>query len=714
MRRLLPLLLCATLATSFSGVAAQEQASLVADSLYINADSTLVAEGSVEVFYKGSRLVAHRLTYDKATDRLKIEGPITLTDGQGTRILADTADLSSDLRDGILESARMVLQDQLRLNADTIRRSEGRYTELKHVFASSCQVCAAHPVPLWEIRAARVLHDQDEHQLYFDNATFRLGGVPVLYIPHLRMPDPTLKRATGFLLPKFTSSSTLGTGIALPYFIAIGDDRDVTLTPFAATRDAQALSLRYRQAFENGQIDLTGAIAHDDILPGNERGYLLGTGEFNLARGYVAGFQIEAASDDAVLLEYGITDKDRLGSGVYVTRTKRDRYFDARLFRYHSLREGDDNDTLPSTVGDVTLVRRYSPNVIGGQASLSFDLHALMRDSSATTDVNGDGVVDGRDMARSSITMDWRRQDVLENGMVLGLATNLTADMFVIGQDSTYDSLVTHVTPTAMVDLRWPWVRARAQEPTQILEPVVQLVWSPEDRVNAPNEDSALVEFDEGNLFSLGRYPGADIHERGLRANIGVNWSRLNPDGLTTRVTAGRIFRSEDLAQFSTGSSLAGTTSDWLVAGQVTTADGLSFTNRAIFDDDFSFAMNELRFGLDRKDYNFAMNYVWLEANPSEDRPAATSELAFEAGWQVKDGWRALASGRYDLEENKTTRAGLGVQYSNECAIVDLSLSRRFTSSTTVQPTTELSLTFALAGFGGGTDGRSYRRTCGM
>ncbi len=235
-----------------------ETATLVADEVEIQADSVLVASGNVEVLHKGTRLRAERVTFDSKADRLKIEGPLILTDEQGTRLLADQADLSSDLQDGLLQGARLVLSQQLQLAATEMQRVGGRYTELGRTVASSCQVCAANPTPLWEIRARRVVHDQQARQLYFENAQLRVAGVPVFYLPRLRLPDPTLKRATGFLQPQIRSTSELGTGVGLPYFIALGDSRDLTITPFAATQNAQSLGLRYRQAFETGQIEIEG------------------------------------------------------------------------------------------------------------------------------------------------------------------------------------------------------------------------------------------------------------------------------------------------------------------------------------------------------------------------------------------------------------------------------------------------------------------------
>lgn len=272
---------------------------------------------------------------------------------------------------------------------------------------------------------------------------------------------------------------------------------------------------------------------------------------------------------------------------------------------------------------------------------------------------------------------------------------------------------MTRVTPVTAVELRWPWMRSgKAGGATQIIEPIVQLVWAPDRNTNVPNEDSLLVELDEGNLFSLSRFPGADAVERGFRANVGVNWTRYDPDGWSFGVTAGRVLRTEDLGQFSDGSGLAGKMSDWIIASQITRGDRLSLTDRALFDDRFEFTKNELRVAYADPRLQAGASYIWMVADPTESRPEATSELAFDAGWEVRPGWRAMAEGRYDFTAERATRAGLGLGYSNECVTLDLSLSRRFTSSTSVQPTTDVDLSVVLNGFGTGKDGRSYRRAC--
>ena len=688
---------------------AQDLASLVAERVEITGKSQLIAEGDVEIFFKGRRLKAQRIVYDSATDRLQITGPIVLVDDSGTFILASQADLSADLADGVLKSARLVLNQQLQLASTEVQRVGGRYTRLGRTVASSCQVCAANPRPLWEIRASQVVHDQQTRQLYFDDAQFRIAGIPVFYLPRLRIPDPTLKRANGFLRPKLRTTSGLGTGIKLPYFLAIGDSADLTITPYATLNKGRAVELRYRQAFRTGTIEVNGAFARDALLPGENRGYFLATGGFVLPRDFQLSFRLEAVTDPAYLLDYGVSEKDRLDSRLAITRTRRNEYMAAQFTYFNSIRDAEVNATLPSVIGDLTFHRRFSGGPLGGEAGLQFQTHSHRRASASTLDADGNGISDGRDLSRASLRLDWRRGFILSNGIEVTGLGEMTADFYSISQDAIYGGNTARVHGAAAVELRWPWLRATAGA-SHVIEPIAQLIWSPSTAETLPNEDSALVEFDEGNLFSLNRFPGSDATERGVRANLGVSWTRYDPEGWSVGATLGRVVRARDLNQFGVASGLDGPSSDWLAAVQLTMASGLQVTNRLVFDDGFDMTKGEVRLDLAKDRYGISSGYIWNIADLSENRPDPTSELAFDGYYKLSEGWTGKASGRYDFEASRATKAGLGLEFKNECVVVDLSLSRRFTSSTSMQPTTDFGLSVELAGIGGGTKAGPARR----
>lgn len=688
------------------GLQAQESATLVADRLEIAADNKLIADGAVEVFYQGTRLTARRIVFDQAADRLSIEGPIRLTDASGdTVIVSAQADLSADLTEGILQSARLVLNQQLQMAAAQMVRSEGRYLQLDNVVASSCKVCAGSSTPLWEIRSRRVLHDQQERQIYFDHAQLRFGGVPVLYIPRLRVPDPTLDRSSGFLMPSFSSRTDLGTGITLPYFLTLGPSRDLTFSPTVTGSGALSLGLRYRQAFDTGSIVLDGIVARDDIQPGDMRGHIVADGLFSLPRGFRLAFHGEAVSDDAFLTDYGISETDRLTNSILVERVRRDQYIAGRIINFDTLRAGDFPSATPYLVTDATFIRRFGLGTLGGEGTLRLATHTHTRQSSDSSDgADADDIAEGADMQRISIGADWRKDWVTSSGLLVAALGEVRMDSFQITDDAVYGGTTTRLSGAGAVELRWPLLRSGAGGAVQVLEPVAQVVWSDGGNGTIPNEDSRLVEFDESNLFSLNRFPGSDVVEEGLRLNLGIGWTRIDPAGWTMGVTVGRVLREEAATGFSNASGLSGSTSDWLLAVTAETPSGLELAGRIIADDALSVTRGELLadYGSDRVWGN--VGYIWSIADATESRDEAVSDLVIGAGYQISPGWKASAGGRYDFTTDSYRSADFGLEFRNECLMVDLSLSRRFTSSTTVRSGTTVDLSVELLGFGGGTE----------
>jgi LPS-assembly protein len=706
MRRLL---LAAALALLALPVRAQAPATLVADRVEIKGDNVLVATGDVEVLQNGVTLKATRVTYEAQNDRLLIEGPIVLTDAQGTRILADQADLSTDLQNGILTGARLVLAKQLQLAAAEIQRVGGRYTELGRTVASSCRVCAANPTPIWEIRARRVVHDQVGRQLYFEGAQVRVAGVPIAYVPRLRLPDPTVKRATGFLRPNYRITNRLGYGIVLPYFIAINPSRDLTIAPYISSRDGRSLGLRYRQAFQTGGIEVNGAASKDEILPGKTRGYLFASGGFALPREFNLRFGLQAVTDSSYLRDYRISEQDYLDSFIVVDRVRRDTYVLGRVHYYESLRNSTD-PTQPSLLADLVQVQRFTMPGIGGAANLRYVLSAANRASATQVDSNGDGISDALDSAQALVALDWQRNWYLPGGLVgTGLALG-QADVTAVRQDPAYPAQIGRLYGVVGGRLGWPLRKTESSGAVQVLEPSIQVLLAPDSSPAVPNEDSQLVEFDEGNLFSLNRFPGTDEVELSNRAALGVTWTRYGAQGSTLAFDLGRVLRAEDLDQFSLSSGLDGAASDWLIGMRAFSANGFGLTQRFLVEDDASLTAAEARLNWAGERFGISSGYYYSIPDPADGKPSTISELTLGGSWVMNDNWTGTASVRQDFIAGRATRAEAGLVYRNECLQVDLSLSRWYADSNSVQPSTEFKVAVGLVGFGGAMQPGPARR----
>lgn len=704
-RRFLLSLLCWVVLAGLPAQAQTERdapAILVADRVEMAGEDRLIAEGNVEALYGESRLKATRIIYDASTDKLILEGPVTLIEGPDVIVLADAGALDADMRNGLLRGARLILSRRVQLASPRIDRVGGRYTQLYKVAATSCRVCNSDAPPIWQIRARRAVHDREEKQIYFDNAQLRVLDVPIFWLPRLRLPDPTLDRATGFLIPSLNQDSQLGTGVRIPYFIRLGDHRDLTLTPFLSD-NSRTLEFRYRQAFRRGDLSINGAISRDEMVD-DTRGYVFARGGFDLPRDFRLSFDLEATTDRAYLEVYNYSWKDRLDSAISLSRTQRDEYVNARVVAYQTLRARENNSQIPTLVGEVEYERRLFPKGIGGEIRMAYGFFGYRRYS--------DLDILGRDGARAEADLSWQRGWTLPQGIRARVETGMAVDMFRILQDSSYAGTDSQVTPRAGLTLRWPLVRQEAGGGTQVLEPVAMLGWVGGANPDVPIDESALVEFDEGNLLSLSRFPAADRRERGLSAAYGISWTRYDPRGWSAGLTLGHVLRDEAQDDFAATSGLDGTSSNLLLAGQYRSAGGISLIGRTLFDTDLDLTRAEARAAWIRPDIGLGASYVWMDEDPSEWRTGSVSEWSLDGSYRISRHWTGTANWRYEVGANRSTEAGLGMRYRNECVDVNLSLSRRFTSSSIVDPSTEVGITVGLRGFSAQGFNNSYTRSC--
>ncbi|MEQ9258280.1 MAG: LPS-assembly protein LptD, partial [Roseovarius sp.] len=142
------------------------------------------------------------------------------------------------------------------------------------------------------------------------------------------------------------------------------------------------------------------------------------------------------------------------------------------------------------------------------------------------------------------------------------------------------------------------------------------------------------------------------------------------------------------------------------------TDNGLVFTARSLFDKTFDTTKAEARASWQTSLASLGATYIWLDADPSENRAGTVSEWAFNGSYRLTRHWTGTADWRYDVASDESVRAGLGLTYTNECVDISLSASRRFTSSTVLSPSTNISLTVGLRGFTTKTSDKSYVRTC--
>ena len=171
--------------------------------VYDNDSNTVSAVGDVQLNYKGRTLQADRVIYDRNTGRVYAEGNARLTEADGTVITGDRFELTDDFKSGFIDSLRVVQQttDQrpARSRPASRRRAPSAPRARPPIFErgtyTACEPCKDNPEkpPLWQVKAARIIHNNSERTIYYENATLELAGIPIAYLPYFWSPDPTVQ-----------------------------------------------------------------------------------------------------------------------------------------------------------------------------------------------------------------------------------------------------------------------------------------------------------------------------------------------------------------------------------------------------------------------------------------------------------------------------------------------------------------------------------------
>ena len=374
---LLPLFIVVIIATAAHSNVPESNPILLADSIELDAQGNLVAQGNVVIVYEDQRLETPKAVYLKDRNKLIMEMGAKLIDKNGSSFIAETAELDRWMLNGIIRGANLVLKQQIQMRADIMERKDGLNSNLSKVRTTACFSCD-NPVPIWQIRAKSGVHNTDRKQLIFNEAHLRVFDIPVFYVPYLRVPEPGVKRMRGFLVPRTKQNSLLGFGVELPYFIPMGQDKDVTISPLIS-QDTKTLKFDYRRAFDTGTLMAKIAVSRDTVIPDRIRGRFQSDGVFNLTKGYKLHYDFTMVSDDSYISDYDYPPLDRIASIVNVNRTRKRQHEEANLVYYHSL--FDDFGVLPSIINFNHYDRYFKVPYLKGEFKLSGILHNNFRSS---------------------------------------------------------------------------------------------------------------------------------------------------------------------------------------------------------------------------------------------------------------------------------------------------------------------------------------------
>lgn len=654
-----------------------------ADELTYDRESGIVtAAGNVELAYGERVLLADRVIYDEKSGVVTAEGNVSLLDPQGDVAFADHVVLRNEMRDGVIDTLRVLLSDNSRLAGANVTRSGGNMTTLHRGVYSPCDICEekGQTKPLWQIKAFRAIHNKEEKRIVYEDAFMEIYGVPVLYVPYFSQPDPTVKRQSGFLPPSFSSSTDLGQQAEIPYFWAIAPDKDATLIPRFTTKEGIIYQGEYRQRFESGRMKMFGTATWPETktpgTPGDDnfRGSLFGDGRFNIDKNWSWGFRSELATDDTYLRKYDLSNQTDLVNNLNATYVDGRNSFTADAYYFRGLLSTDNPDTTPWVAPILQYNYSHPTLYFGGRIGFSANAMVLEREIGAKS-------------RRITSQIDWNRRETTSGGFVYRLFGSLRGDLYSVEDvphptlpaTNLEDATIARGLPTIGTEWSYPLVRTDGGI-RQVIEPIAQVVYSPNvgNTIEIPDEDSLSFEFDDTNLFSEDRFVGYDRWETGFRANMGVRYSIFTPNGGQANAIFGQSFRAGDNDSLPAASGLRDESSDYVGRVMVSPNKDLVAVYRFRLDDDrYKIRRNEVTLMAREGPVLAEFGYAYFAADQTIN---FRSREEIYAGSVIKldDYWRIYGQTRRDLSNSRTVSNRLGIGYEDECIDISLGFDQSF------------------------------------
>ena len=689
-----------------------------------NAD-IVTATGDVRMFRNGARLRADKVTWNRQSGEVRAIGNVAVVNANGDKAYADNIQLTDELHDGVAENMLLVLANGGRLAAMHGER-KGDVTTLENAAYTPCRVetdsgCPRRPS--WQIDAVRVVVDQGRHRISYRDARFTLFGKTILALPAFSHPDgsDTGQGSSGLLLPNFQINKTNGVEIDLPYYLQIGPNRDLTITPHIYTAVLPALEAQYRALTGNGAYQVRGMLTYSSRISanstsrasdqGNEsfRGYLDANGTWQLGPYWTIHGALRLTTDRTFMKRYYISNDDRLRSTVKAERIDPDSYLSIAGWFVQDLRPGYAEGQQPIALPAIDYRRRFKDPWLGGVFTAQLNSLALTR-------------TDGQDSQRAFAGLRWDLRTLTPIGQEVIFTAYGRADVYhtdnsaatATGLYRGIDGWHSRGIAALAADMRWPFVGEVLGGNQQIV-PRVQIVAEPKIRnLVIPDEDSRAIDLEDSNLFALNRFSGYDRWEDSSRITYGGEWNYTRPK-LDVRAVIGQSYRlSSEPTILPPGTGLSDRFSDYVGRVSVRYGSFIELTERFRLDkNDLAIRRNEIDATIGSRTTYFEVGYLKLhrKIDTSIEDLRDMSEVRLGARIQLARYWSIFGSTVIDLTTRKEdpsshsdgyqpVRHRLGLLYENECLSLGVTWRKDYDETGDARRGSTFSLRLALKNLG--------------
>ncbi|MDB0067754.1 organic solvent tolerance protein, partial [Candidatus Pelagibacter sp.] len=416
--------------------------------------------------------------------------------------------------------------------------------------------------PPWKITSDEIHHDKIKKQITYKNAWLEIYDFPVVYFPKFFHPDPSVKRQSGLLEPEFGSSNNLGSSIYIPYFLALSEDKDLTIKPRLFEDNKFLLQNEYRQKTKNSFTiaDFSFLNGHDSSAQdkGGTRSHLFTNTLVDLSldsfKKSMLQIKYQKVSNDNYLKLFDLQstllpdDNSVLESKIKFDLEHENYDLTASFEMYETL-SGSNNDRFQYVLPSYNFSKNFSLNNIDG----SFNLNSYGNNTLSDTNVVASTI--SNDLNYSALSK------FFDNGIKTNFEIALKNINTVGKNNSTYkNSPQSELMSSYIYNASLPLIKKNSTT-FNTLEPKLSLRFSPHEMKNNSNESRRI---DVKNIFSTNRLSLNNSFETGESITLGLNFKKekVNADNKIDKIEEyidfklASVFRLNEEKNIPTNSTL--------------------------------------------------------------------------------------------------------------------------------------------------------------
>ena len=561
------------------------------------------------------------------------------------------------------------------------------FTILKKAVFTPCK--KSGDCPPWQLSAKTLTHDEVKKTMYYKDAWLKIYDKPVLYFPKFFHPDPTVKRQSGFLIPSFTSSKSLGNSFNIPYYKTISDSSDFTLMPRLFVNNKLLAQSEYRKIGKSYNHEMNFSILADNDNSNRSHFFSKTSKDLDLEffEDSKLDINLEQVSNDSYLKSYKMRSPLIKNNNLLTSSIKFDGYDDGLIFNsemtiYEDLSKKN-SDRYEYIIPSYSLTKQLDQkfNLNGNLAiSSSGSLKQYNTNVSEKTNIN--------DLVYNSSS--YYTKNGLENNFNF-IIKNVNSDSN--NSEVFKDSFDANLSAITEFNSSYPLIKKNGEFKSLII-PKVSFRYNPK---NTKNKKEVIRHINYDNIFDLNRLAITDTLEGGESFTYGTSYSLNNKfDKELFSATIANVIRLEEDKNIPIDSSLGQKTSNFVSSIGINPNDNIKLKYQQSIDENLSDTKHQLlstEFSIN----NFLTTFEYL--NESSDF-SNNSYLYNKSTYSFNKNNLISFETRENKKEKITEFYNLIYEYKNDCLIAAIEYNKDYYNFNDLKPEEKLFFKLTIVPFG--------------